>query len=53
MGEVIGSRTEWLRIAFLVENDRDHDFLLETVKVWEEWKSPSLYVVYVSLEREF
>ncbi len=57
MGEVVGSRklvarAEWLSIPFVVENDHDHHYLLETVKAWGGWRAPCLCVVYVSLEHE-
>ena len=57
MGEVVGlrklvARAEGVSIPFVVENDHDHHYLLETVKTWGEWKAPCLCVVYVSLEHE-
>ena len=57
MGEVVGSRKvvakpDWTAIPFIVENDHDHHYLLETLKTCGELNAPGLSVVYVSLEHE-
>lgn len=57
IGERIGSRRlvaklEWLPVPVLMQNSHDHHFLLEAIKIWSEWKKPSLCVVYISLEDE-
>ncbi len=57
MGEVIGSRKlvarpDWMAIAFVVESEHDHHFLLGILKAWGESKVPGLCIVYVSLEHE-
>ena len=56
MGEVVGSRKvvakpDWMPMPFVVENDHDHYYLLDTLKTWGEWEVP-LCIVYVSLEHE-
>lgn len=57
MGEVIGSKIlvakpEELHIPFVVEDYHDYYYLLGTLKILGEWKSPNLCVVFVSLENE-
>lgn len=58
MGEVVGSkkliaRAEWLAIPFVVENEHDHHFLMQTLKNLGESKAQTcLCIVHVSLEDE-
>ena len=57
MGEVVGSRKlvarpDWMAMAFVVESEHDHHFLLGILKAWGESKVLGLCIVYVSLEHE-
>lgn len=58
MGEVAGSRrlvakAEWLGVPFVVDNEHDHHYLMQTLNNLGKSKAQTcLCVVYVSLENE-